>query len=70
MDYGMLLFVGETEYVLQKIEATYMTVNRIIQGGYTYHTNKSKICKVIEVDLPRQAMCKASVKFIHKHLLH
>merc|ERR1711954_538391 len=33
-------------------------------------TNRNKICKEIDVDLPRQAMCKASVKFIHKHLLH
>ena len=40
IDFGMPLFQGETESVLQKIEATYMTVNRIIQGGYNLMTNR------------------------------
>ena len=31
---------------------------------------KTKLCKEIKVDLPRQWMCKASVRFLHKHLLN
>ena len=34
LDYGIQLFQGESESILQKIESTYMTTNRIIQGGY------------------------------------
>ena len=30
--------------------------------------NKEKFCNGIQVDVPRQTMCKAAVKFLHKHL--
>ena len=66
--YGLPLYLGENESVLQKIESTYMFINRIILGGYNWRTNKTKVCNEIKVDLPRQSMCKASVRFMHKHI--
>ena len=66
----MPLMMGETEHMLQKIESVYMYVNRIIQGGYNFRSNKTKVCQDIKVDLPRQMMCKAAVRFLHKHLIN
>ena len=54
--------------MISKVEATYMTLNRIIHGGWTFRTNKTKICNEIEVDLPKQNLYKTAVKFLHKHL--
>ena len=56
--------------MLQKIESAYMYVNRVIQGGYNFRRNKTKVCQEIKVDLPRQLMCKAAVRFLHKHLIN
>ena len=47
-----------------------MTINRIIQGGLIFRTNREKICKEINVDTPRQNICKTAVKYLHKHLLN
>ena len=46
-----------------------MSKNQIIHGGLTYRTNKKKICKEINSELPKQAMFKTAMKFIHKHLI-
>ena len=65
IDYGMPLMMGKNESMLQKIESVYMYINRIIQGGYNFRSNKTKVCKDIKVDLPRQLMCKAAVRYLH-----
>ena len=62
--------MGENLQVQGKLEATYMMINRIIHGGYTYKVNKTSICEQIKTDLPLQATCKTAVTFVHKHLLH
>ena len=54
--------------MISKVEATYMTLNRIIHGGWTFRTNKTKLCNKIEVDLPKQNLYKTAVKFLNKHL--
>ena len=52
IDYGLPLFMGKNEAVITKVEATYMSINRIIHGGLMLMTNKEKNCKSIKVDLP------------------
>merc|ERR1711954_453117 len=68
IDYGLPLFMGETQQTLQKLESLYMTVNRIIRGGMTFKVNSLKICKEIKVDIPQQHIRKVSAQYIHKHL--
>ena len=70
LDYGLPLFMDENEQVNNKLESAYMTINRIIHGGYTYKVNKVKICSEIESDLPGQHMNKTAVLYLHKHLNH
>ena len=65
----MPLFMGENEGVFQKVESAYMNINRLILGGNNWMTNKTKICSEIKVDPPRQLICKAALRFIHKHLI-
>ena len=62
--------MGENQQTQQKLEAAYMTVNRIIPGGLTFKVNKVKICREIQVDLPQQHMFKMAALYLHKHLSH
>ena len=55
---------------LQKLESTYMTINRLIRGGLTFKVKSEKICKEIKADPPSQHMLKVAVQYIHKHLNH
>ena len=70
IDYGVPLFQGENQMIMNKLEATYMSVNRIIRGGLTYKVSKVKICKDIKSDLPAKHIRNATLNFIHKHLHH
>ena len=70
LDYGVPLFQSENQMTMNKLEASYMTVNRIIRGGLTYKVSKVKICNDIKCDLPAKHIRKASLSFIHKHLTH
>merc|ERR1711954_449300 len=47
LDYGIPLYMGETEGLKSKLESSYMTINRIIHGGLTFKVNNVKICKRI-----------------------
>ena len=70
LDYALPLYMGECELSKSRLESVYMHINRLIRGGYTYRVNKSKICNQIKVDLPRMAMAKTGVTYIHNHLKH
>ena len=43
IDYGVPLFLGESQSTIQKVEAIYMTINRIIQGGLNFRTNSENM---------------------------
>ena len=45
LDYGVPLYMGETEGLKHKLEASYMTINRIIHGGLTFKVNNLKFAK-------------------------
>ena len=62
--------MGENEQIKARLESTYMLVNRIIHGGYTFKVNNKKVCKEANVELPRMHMSKTAVTFVHKHLSH
>ena len=70
LDYGVPLFQGENQMTMNKLEASYMTINRIIRRGLTYKVSRVKICNDIKCDLPAKHIRKASLSFIHKHLTH
>ena len=70
VDYGLPIFLGENQQVRDKLEATYMSVNRLIRGGVTFKVNNTKICKEIKSEMPAQHMKKTAALFIHKHLKH
>ena len=42
LDYGLPLYMGGSECTLNRLEATYMTINCIIHSGYTFRVNKTK----------------------------
>ena len=70
IDYGLPIFLGENQQLKDKLETTYMSVNKLIRGGVTYKVNNTKICKEIKSELPAQHMKKTAALFIHKHLNH
>ena len=61
LDYGLPLYMGEPEQVKQRLEAAYMMVNRIIQGGLNFKVNKVKIGEEIKVNLPHQHIHKTAL---------
>ena len=69
IDYGLPLFMGETEAVKSKIEGAYMLVNRIIHGQNKFMTSKTKICCEIKADLPKMWMKKRSHQLRLHHIL-
>ena len=70
VDYAAPLYMGETELSLNRLESVYMYINRLIRGGYTFMVNKVKICEQIKVDLPRMALAKTAVTYLHNHIRH
>ena len=70
LDYGLPLYMGESLQVREKLEAAFMTVNRLIKGGWNFKVSKVKICAEIKVDMPNQHMHKTVALYMHKHLLH
>ena len=68
LDYGLPLYMGETEGLRNRLEACYMTLNRIIHGGVTFKISKVNICKKIKCDLPSKHILKTSARFIQKHI--
>ena len=44
LDYGLPPYMGENEGMKSKLESTYMLINRIIHGGYTFKVSSKKIC--------------------------
>ena len=70
LDYGTPLYMAETEGLRSKLEASHMTLNRIIHGGLTFKVNNSKICKRIGCELPDKHIKKISARYIQKHMYH
>ena len=68
LDYGLPLYMGETEGLRSRLEASYMTLNRIIHGGATFKVSKINICKKVKCDLPSKHILKTSARFIQKHI--
>ena len=70
LDYGLPLYLGESNATTSKMEATYMSINCIIHWNYTFRVNKVKICNDFKSDPPKQSMAKTAVTYLHKHMLH
>ena len=68
LDYGLPLYMGESESTRRKLESAYMTLNRIIHGGLTFKVSKVNICKKIKCELPAKYILKTLARFIQKHL--
>ena len=68
LDYGLPLYMGETEEVRSKLESSYMTLKRIIHGGLTFKVSKVKICDYIKEEPPEKHILKVAAKYIHTHL--
>ena len=68
MDYGLPLFMGESEATRNRLKASYMTLNRIVHGGITFKVNSSTICKRIKVKPPEKHITNTAAQFIHKQL--
>ena len=68
LDYGIPLYMGESETLRSKLESAYMTLKRIIHGGLTYRVSKVKICRKINEELPEIHILKTATKYIHKKI--
>ena len=68
LDYGLPLYVGETESLRSKLQAAYMTLNRIVHGGLTFKISNINICKKVKCEMPEKHIMKTSARYIQKHL--
>ena len=60
LDYGLPLYLGETESLRSKLQAAYMTINRIVHGGLTFKTSNKNICKKVKCEMPEKYVQKMS----------
>ena len=70
LDYGLPLYMGESEATRNRLRASFMTLNRIIHGGITFKVNSNTICKRIKVKHPEKHITNTAAQFIQKQLFH
>ena len=64
--YGAELYVGQTEWTLNRLTAILMRCDRSIFQKDWYRVSNRRICSEILVDLPITMCRKACVRFFHK----
>merc|ERR1712081_22360 len=70
LDYGLPLYMGESEATRNRLRAAYMTLNRITHGGLTFKVNSNTICKRIKVKHPEKHIMNTAAQLIRKQLYH
>ena len=64
--YGIELFMGQSERIIEKVTALLMRCNRAIYLKDFFKVSNMRICKDISVDPPDVLIKKSGLKFIHK----
>ena len=64
--YGIELFLGQSERIIEKVTALLMRCNRAIYLKDFFKVSNMPICKDISVDPPDVLIKKSGLKFIHK----
>ena len=66
IQYGMELYLGQNQRILDKITALFMRCNRAIFMRDHFKVSNRRICQEILVDTPEVMVKKSGIKFIHK----
>ena len=64
LSYGMPLFVGQDETIINAIHRSHMSIMRWVKSDYCFKISVSDICKSLKWDSPRQTIIKNTAKLI------